>query len=450
MKKIRFTIRKKLIIGFLFVAIIPILTTVIVLYTQTRGLLFEYIMENEHHEIVIQKINMDNFLQGLSTDVLFLSKLASLDLVITDNTIENKEKNLKGLEQDFMSFFSGKDVYYQIRYIDETGQEVVRVDSDGKNIFAISEEKLQNKKGRYYFDDAIEVPFGNVFISPLDLNIERGEIENRGTEDDTKYVPVIRYATPVFDKENNSKGIIITNIYADSFLKILNTTHADHHDSSKHSDTFLINSDGYFLFNTIDKELEWGFMFDNDETVFKYYPDIAKTIFSSESGQFFSDVVDRYITFSRIQQGEQEKDIKNDFWIVFTSAEEDDLFFSINSLYEKLGMFLGVLFIIMISIWLTISRLIRKPINELYKGLNIIKKGKLSYRINVSGKDELADLGDVVNSLAEKLEKNKEDTENKIKKRTSQLEKTNEFMVGRELKMIELKKEIINLKKNKK
>ena len=47
---------------------------------------------------------------------------------------------------------------------------------------------------------------GRVFVSPLDLNIERGEIE-------VPYKPVIRYATPVFDKENKAKGIVITNVF---------------------------------------------------------------------------------------------------------------------------------------------------------------------------------------------------------------------------------------------
>ena len=169
MKKIRFTIRKKLIMGFLFVAIIPLFSTITILYTQTKDILLDSIISDEHHDITMKKVGIDNFLQGLSIDVLFLSKLSSLDSMINAIDVEGEKINRKKLEQDLLSFSKEKKIYYQIRYIDETGQEIVRVDSDGNNIASIAEEKLQNKKGRYYFDDSMKVPFGDVFISPLDF-----------------------------------------------------------------------------------------------------------------------------------------------------------------------------------------------------------------------------------------------------------------------------------------
>jgi C4-dicarboxylate-specific signal transduction histidine kinase len=51
--------------------------------------------------------------------------------------------------------------------------------------------------------------------------------------------------------------------------------------------------------------------------------------------------------------------------------------------------------------------------------------------------------------MVSKLKEARENLEDKIKKRTSDLEKTNKFMVGRELKMMELKKEIDSLKNKK-
>lgn len=53
-----------------------------------------------------------------------------------------------------------------------------------------------------------------IFISPIDLNIELGKVE-------IPYVPTVRVATPVFNSENKKIGIIILNVYFDKFLKLL-------------------------------------------------------------------------------------------------------------------------------------------------------------------------------------------------------------------------------------
>ena len=45
---------------------------------------------------------------------------------------------------------------------------------------------------------------GQVFVSPLDLNIERGAIEQ-------PLKPMIRLATPVFDSAGDKRGIVLIN-----------------------------------------------------------------------------------------------------------------------------------------------------------------------------------------------------------------------------------------------
>jgi methyl-accepting chemotaxis protein len=103
---------------------------------------------------------------------------------------------------------------------------------------------------------------------------------------------------------------------------------------------------------------------------------------------------------------------------------------------------------------------VTKPLSELEKGVRIIGKGNLDYRVKIKTGDEIEQLAEEFNKMTGKLknliselEEAKGSLEIKVKERTKQLqerieelEKFHKVTVGRELKMIELKKEIEELK----
>ena len=135
-----------------------------------------------------------------------------------------------------------------------------------------------------------------------------------------------------------------------------------------------------------------------------------------------------------------------------------------------------VLFGILISFFL--SRKIVAPIKELIKGAKIIGKGNLGYRIAIKTGDEVEELAESFNEmarglqraqdtleeskkilevrvrartrelreLAERREEIIEERTKELRERLEELEKFHQLTVGRELKMIELKKEIQKLK----
>ena len=88
-----------------------------------------------------------------------------------------------------------------------------------------------------------------------------------------------------------------------------------------------------------------------------------------------------------------------------------------------------------------------KPVEIINEIVKKVSGGDLSQRIDVKSNDEFSDLAQNINKLVVNLEKNIKDVESKEGERTNQLEKVNNSMVGRELKMIELKKEILDLRR---
>ena len=91
--------------------------------------------------------------------------------------------------------------------------------------------------------------------------------------------------------------------------------------------------------------------------------------------------------------------------------------------------------------------LLTKPLKDLEKTALLIASGKDDERSNIKSKNEIGNVARAINQMADNLQKSKAGIEIRVKERTLELEKLNKFMVGRELKMMELKKELEDLKK---
>jgi signal transduction histidine kinase/ActR/RegA family two-component response regulator/PAS domain-containing protein len=89
--------------------------------------------------------------------------------------------------------------YDQIRFIDQEGNEILRVNQGGR---VVPSAELQNKERSPYFRQASTLAPGSVYISDFDLTIENGELV-------TPLKPVLRFAVPVFDAAGQRRGIYV-------------------------------------------------------------------------------------------------------------------------------------------------------------------------------------------------------------------------------------------------
>ncbi|MFK5894756.1 MAG: diguanylate cyclase [Pseudomonadota bacterium] len=181
------------------------------------------------------------------SDLLFLAEQAQVQLN-SNSQKKNKRSVLSKTTSTFLKFSEYKKYYDQIRYIDANGVETIRVNFNNGKPVSIPTSKLQNKKHRYYFTETLTLKIGEVYISPFDLNIENKEVE-------VPLKPMIRFATPIQDQNNQNNGIIIVNYFGqfilDKFLEI----------RKDFSGTImLLNSDGYYLIGR-NRDQEWSFMF---------------------------------------------------------------------------------------------------------------------------------------------------------------------------------------------
>ncbi|MBT3361128.1 MAG: PAS domain S-box protein [Rhodospirillales bacterium] len=180
---------------------------------------------------------------------------------------------VRHLQQDFLLLVSNKRLYDQARFIDKTGMEIARVNFNNGLPVAVPKEVLQDKSQRYYFREALALNKGEIYFSPLDLNIEQGKIEK-------PFKPMIRLATPVFNKEGHKRGVVILNYFGAKLIEQFETEA-----TGNFGDAMILNSNGYWL-NAPNPGLEWGFMLDHGKAFAKSFPETWERIKKADKGQF--------------------------------------------------------------------------------------------------------------------------------------------------------------------
>lgn len=212
---------------------------------------------------------MTGKLDDIARDLAYLSSYPVLRNALDKGNAASSSE----LANAFASFSGSKTIYDQLRWIDETGLERVRVDYVEGKAVVIAEDKLQNKGQRYFFTDSFKLNPGEIFVSPLDLNIEQNKIE-------VPHKPMVRIATPVVDSQGNKRGIVIINYYArlllDAFSEVTDEVR-DH--------IMVLNGDGYWL-KSAKPDDEWGFMFKQTErSLAARAPEAWRHIRAADSGQ---------------------------------------------------------------------------------------------------------------------------------------------------------------------
>ncbi|WP_373002060.1 diguanylate cyclase [Sulfurimonas sp.] len=189
-----------------------------------------------------------------------------LSSIITSDIFDKYLKNPKSIElvnSLFVDIASTSDNIMQLRYIDKTGMELIRVDRDdfASPTYLIEQDKLQDKSDRYYFKDILKTAQNVFWYSKLDLNMEHGKIE-------IPIKPVLRVGTPVY-RDGKQAGVLIINIFMKNFLyELVNTPLYD---------IFLFDNDGDILVDSIHSHC-WNKYIEKDKTIFSYFGKEAKHI----------------------------------------------------------------------------------------------------------------------------------------------------------------------------
>ncbi|PHR26172.1 MAG: hypothetical protein COA36_12845 [Desulfotalea sp.] len=253
--------------------------------------------------------------------------------------------NLQRLKKRFLFFSRDRKIYDKIRFIDRNGMEIVRINMDGNISTIIPKKDLQNKADRYYFKQTMQMISGKPYLSPLDLNVEGGEIQR-------PLKPVIRIAQKLVNSQGIPSGILILNYLAapmlDRFQSVL--------PQNPNAVYSIVNNKGWWLCNP-EKFREWGGQLGHKFGFQNQNPEAWRQIKTGDSGQFILE--DEMFTYTRVRpylklitadaySGNDNLYSGGDDWIIISQVSIHSIDYSSQAL---LPFFILVFFMVCVATW---------------------------------------------------------------------------------------------------
>ena len=352
-------------------------------------------------------------LDWVTRDLFLLRDLPQMKSFLSPSKQVNKLDSYRAIESAFLAIANNHRIFHQVRFLDTNGQEIIRVNFDGKKAILVPPEELQFKGQRYYFLESIGLKPGQIYVSPLDLNIEHGKIQ-------IPYSPVIRYATPVVDNRGNTRGVIVLNVRGAVLLDILErqqetTRYGEHY--------FLIDQDGFFLFHP-EPSKQFSRFINTGETLVSNEPELAKFIDTQkkdmvvlQSRQTYKETLFGFrkilldnghdeMKLVQAIQGKPEKtgETPPHYWYLISSVDDEDFLMGFEEYINAFLPFTLIMICGCVIVAVFVAWSMTRPVISLAEAAREIQRGNLTARASTYSRDEMGEFGYLFNSMASDLE----------------------------------------------
>jgi PAS domain S-box-containing protein len=206
-------------------------------------------------------------------DAFYLAEQAALSAYLAEVDM----RSLRQLQAEYLAFARNRQTFDQLRFLNLGGQEIVRVDRKGATVELVPPSELRNIANQGYVAETLKLRHGQVFVSPIDLDVAAGAIEQ-------PIKPIIRLGIPVFDAEGVKRGVIIINYLAQRILdRIIELGDAS-------AQVWMLNSDGYWILGPEDDAFAFMYPERKDRTFAAAYPDIWRQMQAAPVGQITNEL----------------------------------------------------------------------------------------------------------------------------------------------------------------
>jgi PAS domain S-box-containing protein len=233
---------------------------------------------NQQHNLDIVSHNLVHDMDQIISDVRLMQQGPMIQKYLNAPT----QENLKLLEKSLQSLSQTKSIYSNISLLDDSGMELCRITRDRDGVSsAVGTKNLQHKGHRYYFSEVITLHKNDIYLSPLDLTINLGVVEQPSQ-------PTIRFAAPLFDDTGLRKGALVVHYRASILLN-----HLAQILGRSQGEPLFLNDEGYYMLAP-DPQDEWGFMLGKENSFSQSNPEAWRSMQERNQGHF-TDKDDFYV-----------------------------------------------------------------------------------------------------------------------------------------------------------
>ncbi|MEJ2427226.1 MAG: hypothetical protein P8101_22915 [Candidatus Thiodiazotropha sp.] len=162
-----FSARREMIVSFLWL-FVPVSILL-------AGVFFAFSSQTEKYELQATLIREETAMRSANdlTSLVFMQSLSDLFVLAEGEVLktylhDKSPDNWIRVAREFSLFARRKPKYQQLRLINLEGKEEIRVNNMREGQVIVPRSALQNKSGRYYFQDSVKLEQGEIYISPLD------------------------------------------------------------------------------------------------------------------------------------------------------------------------------------------------------------------------------------------------------------------------------------------
>ncbi|GEM_PF-1830305 len=387
----RFTLTSILVLLFTLAGLVPLAVFGLSVLQMVSNHFMQSTMEELKRSVLSDAHQIQHGFDMAQDDLPVLSHVAAMRELIEARVRRDPariEQWRQALERVFLAFSRNRKVYHQIRYLDEGGQELVRVDADGVNPpRTVPRDQLQNQRQRPYFSETMTLGPGQVYTSPLNLNREDGQVE-------VPYRPVIHYATPLFDDAGHQRGIVIINLMVGPLLEAL-------HQEGKAARkvVYAVDQEGFYLLHP-DPAKRWGGPRDlnTGERIERDFPTLATQILSRHA--VATVMGEQVITSQSLALSASRSDLS---LIIVERMPIRIVLAPVADLRRYLLILLVGVGVVAVAGAVLIGSRLARPIVTLAQAAHQIQQGDLGIRVEAGGSREIAALGETFNAMAEGL-----------------------------------------------
>ncbi|MFQ5864033.1 MAG: ATP-binding protein [bacterium] len=414
-KFLKLHIRGKLVIAFAGLSILPVLVVGILGISTNVQSLRQAAIEDLNHDLLAIKERLQAFFQSLEDNIHFITASSSfrnfVEVANNHDDLRISRASAKFLP-DLISFAQRKGIFYQIKFIDNDGDEILALEQRQKEYRVLPTEELNKSGTSFYMYLAREIPPNKATFVPVELK----------TRDSQMLLPGISCIYPVYT--SGFSGLFVFQIYAQTFFKIIEQE-TPHGPTGK---VMLVNADGYYLYHS-EKKKAWNQLLASKD-IFNlkadYGEEMASQLLASSSDPIYEideDIIAHAPLFTEYRGLESE-------YTILKVVSKGDIFAPANT-FKKL--FFGLLgFFLLTSLFLAYlaTRQFTGSIQKLQREVEVIAQGDYHSRVKVQTYDEIEELAHQFNFMAESLEqreaeiaRHRKHLEQMVQARTRELQK---------------------------
>ncbi len=387
-RSLPYSIRTKLLVAVMLVALAPLLGTAFYGNWFTGGILKAQAIESAHNELTRRVQQIETYLDGNKSDTRYLAHISSLHQYLDAKTAGDSQAESywqRQLEQDLLIFSSAHSDYYQVRYLNEDGLEIARVDTIDGRTQIVPRERLQDKSQRYYFIEGAKLAPGDIYISPLDLNREFGELEQ-------PLHPVIRYVTPVTHNDR-FRGVIVINVEGNAILRFVQPV------DGADMQLMMADQDGYYLMHP-DEAMRWGGPTDlnTGQSVRMEFPNSADKILSGGAGHVVED--GNVVIYTPVHYWPTPPER---FWVLMQVEPENKLLAPLIDFRITAGLILVAAILLAFLMTYALAQNFTRPVLALQRGVQRLAQGNFAEQLPVTSQDEIGQLTVYFNEMAQMI-----------------------------------------------